>query len=393
MPKRILIFSLAYYPRFVSGAEAAVRETTDRIDPSDIEFHMVTLRFDRKDSQEEQIGNVHIHRVGFGASYLSKICFVPLAVLKARALHSRHHLDAMWALMTYMTFPVTLARWCGVRVPYVVTLQDGDPYEKVFLRWYIRPVLPLIDYGFRNAAVFQVISSYLGTWPLRRGYKGPVIVVHNGSDPRDIEDSVTDAEVHAIRTKLGYQGNETYLINTARLEHQKGYDTVFRALAKLPPAVHMILVGSGTEREKLLTFAQELGIAERAHFVGQVERDEASAYRKAAHIFVAPSRSEGLGNAFLSAMATRMPVVSTQEGGLAEFVFDPEHNPDVPATAWVVSKDDPDAIVRAVTWIMEHPEESAARARYAREVVLKDFEWGGIAREMRDKIFARVLKN
>ena len=44
--KRILIFSLAYYPSNVSGAEAAIKEITDRIDPSDIEFHMVTLLFD-----------------------------------------------------------------------------------------------------------------------------------------------------------------------------------------------------------------------------------------------------------------------------------------------------------------------------------------------------------
>ena len=40
--KRILIFSLSYYPHNVSGAEAAIKEITDRV--NDIEFHMVTLR-------------------------------------------------------------------------------------------------------------------------------------------------------------------------------------------------------------------------------------------------------------------------------------------------------------------------------------------------------------
>lgn len=43
--KRTLIFSLAYYPKHVAGAEVAIKEITDRIDPDEIEFHMITNRF------------------------------------------------------------------------------------------------------------------------------------------------------------------------------------------------------------------------------------------------------------------------------------------------------------------------------------------------------------
>ena len=62
--KKILIFSLAYYPTFVGGAEVAIKEITDRI--NDIEFHMITLRFDSTKPKEELIGNVMVHRMGFG---------------------------------------------------------------------------------------------------------------------------------------------------------------------------------------------------------------------------------------------------------------------------------------------------------------------------------------
>ncbi len=103
--KKILIFSLAYYPRHVSGAEAAVKEITDRI--SDIEFHMVTLRFDSADAREEKLGNVMVHRVG-SSSYLSKILFPFGAALNARRLHKKHSFDALWAMMTYMLLPVVL---------------------------------------------------------------------------------------------------------------------------------------------------------------------------------------------------------------------------------------------------------------------------------------------
>ena len=61
--KKVLIFSLVYYPRFIGGAEIAVKETTDRLG-EDFQFDMITLR---KDALKfERIGNVNVYRVGFG---------------------------------------------------------------------------------------------------------------------------------------------------------------------------------------------------------------------------------------------------------------------------------------------------------------------------------------
>ena len=159
--KKILIFSLAYYPSHVSGAEASIKEITDRISPSDIEFHLVTLFFDTTLPREEKIGNIVVHRVGFGPSYLSKVFFVPLSVIKAFALGRSIGIDGYWTVMTYMLFPIAILRCLGSRIPHALTLQDGDPYEKVFGRLRIKLFLPLLDLGFRSARVIQPISSYL----------------------------------------------------------------------------------------------------------------------------------------------------------------------------------------------------------------------------------------
>src|SRR3989338_8061906 len=160
--KKILVFSLAYYPSHVSGAESAIKDITDRIDPRDIEFHLVTLLFDNSIPREELIGNVHVHRVGFGGAYLSKMFFIQLAAFKARALDRKLHFDAIWAMMTYMLFPTVFAKWLGVRVQHILSLQDGDPYDKVFGRWFILPFVSILDYGFRTATIIQAISSFLG---------------------------------------------------------------------------------------------------------------------------------------------------------------------------------------------------------------------------------------
>ena len=62
---KILIFSTAYYPKFVGGAEVAVKEITDRLSPNEYEFHLITLRLDKHLPKEEKIGNVFVYRVGF----------------------------------------------------------------------------------------------------------------------------------------------------------------------------------------------------------------------------------------------------------------------------------------------------------------------------------------
>ncbi|MEA2701838.1 MAG: hypothetical protein QOE22_547 [Candidatus Parcubacteria bacterium] len=389
--KRMLIFSLAYYPSHVSGAETAIRDTTDRVDPSDIEFHLITHLFDPSGVREETIGNVHVYRVGFGGAYLSKVLFVPLAALKARRLHARLRFDAMWTMMTYMLFPTMLAKWVGVRIPHALSLQDGDPYEKVFKRWFIRPVVPILDAGFRSAKVVQAISHYLAEWPAKRGYRGVVEIIYDGANPRDLKTTPDPADVERVRQELGKMPDDIFLVNTARLGYQKGADTTIRALPLLPEHVKLVLVGGGSDESMLKELAQELGLSDRVIFTGPVDRSVVTLYRQACDIFVGPSRSEGQGHAFNSAMASRLPVVTTQEGGLAEFVFDEKRNPDKPTTAWAVDVDNPEQIAEAVKEIISHPDKVKRVTETARALMLEKFDWDAIAKQMRERVFGKTL--
>ncbi len=389
--KKILIFSLAYYPSFVSGAEAAIKEITDRIDPSDIEFHMITLLFDRAAPREERIGNVHIHRIGFGGAYLSKILFVPLAVLVAHSLNKRYRFDALWAMMTYMLLPVVASRLIGVRAPHILSLQDGDPYEKVFERWFIRPVVPMLDRGFKTASMIQTISVFLAEWPRKRGYTGPIELIYNGANMRDSKDIVSADEVEEMKKKLGKGPHDVFLVNTSRLVHQKAFDDSIRALTKLPLNVKLLAVGSGADEASLKKLAKDLGVADRVIFTGQVDRGVVTLYRRVADIFVAPSRSEGLGNAFISALASRLPLIATQVGGMADYVFDEKRNPDKEPTAWVIDPDSPDQIAEKVKEIIANPERARQISAYARKMVEEKYDWDKIAVQMRERVFARVL--
>lgn len=384
--KRILIFSLAYYPDMVSGAEVAVREITDRID--DIEFHLVTLRFHKDRPEREKIGNVVVHRVGWGGAYLSKMLFVPLAAFEGARLNRTLRFDAVWALMTYMLMPVVLAKVLGVSAPHILTLQDGDPYERVFERWFVRPFMPILDYGFRTAAKIQAISAYLAEWPARRGYKGDVEIVYNGANALDFGDIPYPTD---LAEKLAKREGEVLLVTTSRLVHKNGLDTVIEALPLLPEHVRFIVVGSGEDEEKLKELAANRGVSHRVTFVGNVDRTETPRYRKVSDIFVRPSRSEGMGNSFVSAFAARRPVIATKEGGIAEFLFDERVDTDRPGTGWAVRKESPEDIRDAVLDILANPERVMRVTQNAYKLAYNAYNWDGIARSMRERVFAPVL--
>ena len=379
--KRVLIFSLAYYPRFVSGAEVAIEEITDRISPTDIEFHMITLRFDRAEPPEELIGNVHVHRVGFGGTYISKALFLLLAAFSARALDRKFHFDMMWSVMTYMLFPVVFAKFFGVRAPYVVTLQDGDTYEKVFERWFIRPFTPLLDWGFRHAVAVQTISTFLATWPKKRGYTGEVRVIPNGASVASGKE-YPEEELAELRVLAGKTTSNILLVTISRLVHQKGIDTVVRSLTLLPENVRLLIVGDGEDREMLEKLVDQLELRSRVVFTGQVDRTMTAKARKIADIFVSPSRSEGQGIAFVSTMIANLPIIATQEGGLADFMFDKQRNSDKETTAWVVDKDAPEQIAEAVKDIIAHPEEAAKVSATAKAYAKEHFDWDRIAKRV-----------
>ena len=369
--KKILIFSLAYYPR-ASGAEIAIKEITDRV--SDVEWHMVTLRFGREPLRE-RIGSVEVHRVGFGGSYLSKVLFMPLAALKARALHRREKFDALWAMMSYMAVPLVLA---NLRLPYVLTLQEGDTEEYMFKRLRARLLLPLINYGFRHARVVQAISNYLAQWAARRGYRGPLEVVPNGVDTRHFSAATDHFE---IRKALDIRENETVLVTSSRLVPKNAVDVVLRALPALPGA-HFLILGVGPEEQALKALARELAVEARVYFVGHVSHVQLPAYLQAATVFVRPSRSEGMGNSFIEAMAAGLPVIATQEGGLKDFISS--------ETAWPVRKDNPEDIAAAVRDILGNREHTKKVVERAQKLVFEKYDWDLIVKQMRTRVFSQV---
>ena len=399
--KKILIFSLDYLPGTISGAEAAIQEITDRVSPEEIEFHMVTLYYDSTVPRVGKIGNVLIHRVGlFGKPnaslderrkfplHYNKHFFQIAAGVTGYFLHKKYHYDGAWAMMAHGTgVPVSIFNIL-TGVPYALTLQEGDPPE--YIERTMRPLWPFFKRAFTHATVVQSISEFLGAWAKKMGYPREPIIVRNGANPESIKPTFNQEDVETLKQKLGKKPGDIYLVNTARLVHQKGFDTTIRALQLLPVHIKLLVVGGGAEEGKLKALAKELDLEDRVVFTGQVGREVVTQYRMASDIFVGPSRSEGLGNAFLSAMACRLPVVATQVGGIADFLFDAKRNPEKGTTGWAVDPESPEQIAEQVKNILANPEGVREVTLHARKMVEEEYDWDIVAEKMHVEIFNRV---
>jgi len=169
-------------------------------------------------------------------------------------------------------------------------------------------------------------------------------VIPNGVDLEAMEGMKAEFPVHPWVLESG-----PTVVAAGRLCRQKGFDLLFEAFGRIArefPAVRLIILGKGEERDVLRALADSLGISARVDFPGWLSNPHAVISR--ASVFVLSSRYEGFPNALLEAMACGTPVVSTDcpsgpreilEGGAGLLV--PNENPAAMAKALQALLSDP----------------------------------------------------
>lgn len=124
------------------------------------------------------------------------------------------------------------------------------------------------------------------------------------------------------RDQLDLPRDVPVLATVGALIPRKGQSFAIDALAQLPDAI-LVLAGKGEDENALKSQAERLGVADRVRFLGAVPHGELPVLLNAADVFVLPSASEGLANAWVEALACGTPVVTTPIPGAQELITDP----------------------------------------------------------------------
>jgi glycosyltransferase involved in cell wall biosynthesis len=183
---------------------------------------------------------------------------------------------------------------------------------------------------------------------------------------RLVQWSIFRANPDAPQATPWQQGEPLKIGTLGRLHPVKGYDVLVEALARLSaPAVpiEVSIAGDGAEREALEARARALGIT-TLRFAGYTA--DPRRYLAGLHLYIQPSRSEGLCVAVHEAMQAGLPVVASAVGQLPYSIADGE-------TGALVPPGDADALAAAMSRLLERPGELAAMGARARETVLERF--------------------
>jgi glycosyltransferase involved in cell wall biosynthesis len=192
---------------------------------------------------------------------------------------------------------------------------------------------------------------------------------------RTIHNAVADVELVPVERR--FAGPVIGAIG--RLDRQKGFDVLLRALTELP-GTGLVLVGDGPERDPLQRLAAELGLAGRVEFQGWHEN--ARRQLGGFDVFVLPSRFEGFPLAIVEAMLARVPVVATTVGSVPESVLDG-------VTGRLVAPEDPHALSFALRQLLADAGLRARMGAAGREHAL-NFGLGPMARAY-EALYEEVL--
>lgn len=131
-----------------------------------------------------------------------------------------------------------------------------------------------------------------------------------------------------LRDSIGLTHEQKLILSVGRLQRRKGFDNAIRALAALVDKgldVHYALIGIGEDHDYLTNLANELGIADRVHFLGHVSYEDLPRWYNACDVFAMPNRdidgdTEGFGLVYLEAAASCKPSVAGNTGGTGSAV-------------------------------------------------------------------------
>jgi len=367
----IVIFSHAYLP-FLGGAETAVKGVTDEL--GGFNFVMLTGKYKFSLPREEKLGNIMVCRLGFGFSVdkflLPVLVFLKFIFLKRKLLKPL----LFWGIMiSYSSIGAYFLKFLYPKLPFLLTIQEGNrEWERNRFWW--RLLLKKVDY-------VTAISSFLLERAGEAGYHRKAEVVPNGVDLEKFSNPNVKKTL-ILSQKLGIKPDEKIIITVSRLTYKNAVDIIVRALSFIKTEARLLIVGGGEEEKKLKKLARELKVENKIVFAAG-SYDEIPAYLKLGHVLVRPSRSEGLGTAFLEAMAAGLPIIATSVGGIKDFLIDGE-------TGLEVKVDDPEDLARKLDLLFSDEALRQKLIQNGRRLVEEKYQWSQIAAKMRD-IFNSLL--
>lgn len=180
----------------------------------------------------------------------------------------------------------------------------------------------------------------------------------------------------------GVKSKTPLIVYLGRLKKYKRIDWILKVAPKIidsVPEARFLIIGSGSDEERLKKMAKELKLDNYLSFTGFISEKQKLQYLRKAWLHIQPSIKEGWGFTVIEAAACGTPTIATDAPGLKEVVLNGR-------TGWLFEKDNPNQFQKLLINIISDSQKRLKAGRLALEFV-KKFSW-----QNTDYQFERVLK-
>lgn len=375
---KICMLSIDFLPN-VGGIAAHVYELSKALVKQGNEVHVITFRDEFRGVKYEEIDGIKVHRI-----YLPHIRLIGFFVhaffelLKLKSLIKNKGIDI---IHSHTIIPDALvAKFIG-NTPYVETEHSSGFLEAMEKGKHIKLYKWLLSHAdYVIGPSKELVDTFigLGTSPYKASF------ISNGVDTEKFNQKIKGDE---IREKDGIAPEEKVILCPRRLEPKNGVYYFIKAIPHIfreNNNVKCLIVGDGSEMDKLKSEVTKLEIFDKVIFAGIVSNSEMPKYYAASDIVVLPSLKEATSIAGLEAMASGKPLVGTNVGGIPQIIADGE-------TGLVVPPKNPKMLARAINSLLINDEKRIEMGLKARKLTEKEFSWDVIAKKTL-KIYEVVLK-
>jgi L-malate glycosyltransferase len=192
--------------------------------------------------------------------------------------------------------------------PCVVTAWGSE----VLIAAKSRMMKPLVKWVFRRSDLITCDAEHMRQAMIQLGIdREKIRIIYFGTDVEKFQPRPAREE---LRRELG-ASEAPVVISIRSLEPIYDVETLIQAIPSVlraVPSAVFVIGGEGSEKEKLVRLAQELGIVAQVRFVGQLPNEQLPEYLNAANLYVSTSLSDaGLAASTAEAMACGLPVIVT----------------------------------------------------------------------------------
>ncbi len=294
----------------------------------------------------------------------------------------KHNLDLInvhyalpYSVSSYLAKQIVLTE--NIKIPVITSLHGTD----IHTIGRKKDFKPIIRFTLSQSDGITAVSKFLAEQSRELDIESEIKVIYNYVDSKRFKREKSK-ELTELKREFT-TSNEKIIFHASNFRKIKRIEDIIMAFNRINRKVKskLILAGTGPERAKIKELVEKLKLKKRVFFLGQVKKIEK--YYAISDLFMLVSEKEGCPLSILEAMASEVPVVATNVGGIPEILINGK-------TGYLVEKGDITDMARKAVRILTDKRKRKQMGEAGRQEVLEKYNVDKVVTQYED-YFRRIL--